>query len=130
MKTSHRKLGAAVAALALTLTGCGSGDEPAADGTTTLSFLIDNSSDTVAESKALVDAFQKANPTIKVKTETRPQGTEGDNLIKTRLSTGEMSDVFWYNSGSLVRALNPGQSMLDLTGDPVLKNVQKSFLPV
>ncbi|HEY9525245.1 MAG TPA: extracellular solute-binding protein [Thermopolyspora sp.] len=132
MKTSHRKLGAALAAVTLAagLTACGSGDKPAADGTVTLSFLVDNSETTVATAKAIVGAFEKANPTIKIDTETRPQGTEGDNVVKTRLSTGDMTDVFYYNSGSLLQALNPAQSMVDLTGDPALKDVQKSFLPV
>ena len=133
MKTSHRKLGAALVALSLAaLTACGSGegDRSAGGGRATLSFLIDNSEPTVATVKAIVDAFQKANPTIKVETETRPQGTEGDNVVKTRLSTGEMTDVFWYNSGSLLQALNPAQTMEDLTGDPVLGSVEKSFLPV
>jgi raffinose/stachyose/melibiose transport system substrate-binding protein len=130
MKTSHRKLGAALTALTLSLAGCGSGGKTADDGPVSLSFLIDNSEPTVAQAKAIVDAFEKADPTIKIKTETRPQGTEGDNVVKTRLSTGEMTDVFWYNSGSLLQALNPGQSMTDLTGDPVLKDVEKSFLPV
>jgi raffinose/stachyose/melibiose transport system substrate-binding protein len=131
MKTSHRALGAAVAALALAAaTACGSGGESAGNGTVTLSFLIDNTESTVTQAKGLVDAFQKANPTIKIKTETRPGGTEGDNIVKTRLSTGEMTDVFWYNSGSLLQSLNPGQSMVDLTGDVVLKDVEPAFLPV
>ncbi|HZB31241.1 MAG TPA: extracellular solute-binding protein [Streptosporangiaceae bacterium] len=133
MQTSHRKLGAALVALSLAaVTACGSGDgdTSAGGGTVTLSFLIDNSEPTVATVKAIVDAFQKANPTIKIETETRPQGTEGDNVVKTRLSTGEMTDVFWYNSGSLLQALNPGQTLEDLTGDPVLGSVEKSFLPV
>ncbi|MGI5282312.1 ABC transporter substrate-binding protein [Nonomuraea polychroma] len=133
MKTSHRALGAALAVLAMAaLTSCGSssGSEPAADGTTTLTFLVDNSQATVDTAKALTDAFMQANPTIKIETETRPGGSEGDNIIKTRLSTGDMSDVFWYNSGSLLQALNPAQTLVDLTGDPVLQNVQKDFLPV
>jgi raffinose/stachyose/melibiose transport system substrate-binding protein len=134
MKTSHRKLGAALVALSLAaVTACGSGGSGGSSeggGSVTLSFLIDNSDPTVATAKAVVDAFEKANPTIKIKTETRPQGTEGDNVVKTRLSTGEMTDVFWYNSGSLLQALNPAQTIADLTGDPVLKDVQKEFLPV
>ncbi|GAA5037140.1 raffinose/stachyose/melibiose transport system substrate-binding protein [Thermocatellispora tengchongensis] len=132
MKTSHRTLGAALAALALAAsTSCGSGSEPAAgDGTVTLSFLVDNSQATLDTAKAMADAFMKANPTIKIETESRPGGTEGDNIVKTRLSTGDMSDVFWYNSGSLLQALNPAQTMVDLTNDPVLAKVQKDFLPV
>ncbi|MEV0829500.1 ABC transporter substrate-binding protein [Nonomuraea rubra] len=131
MKTSHRMTGAALAVLAMAaLTSCGSSSEPAADGTTTLKFLVDNSQATVDTAKALSDAFMQANPTIKIETETRPGGSEGDNIVKTRLSTGDMSDVFWYNSGSLLQALNPSQTMVDLTGDPVLQHVQKDFLPV
>ena len=37
----------------------------------------------------MVAAFEKANPGVTVKTETRPGGTEGDNLVKTKLSTGD-----------------------------------------
>ncbi|WP_219468536.1 ABC transporter substrate-binding protein [Nonomuraea rhizosphaerae] len=132
MKTTRHRLGVAFfAALPLlALTACGSPSEPAADGSATLALLIDNNESTVNAAKSVVEAFQAANPKIKIQTETRPPGGEGDNIVKTRLSTGEMSDVFWYNSGSLLQALNPAQTMVDLTGDPVLKNVQESFLPV
>ncbi|MGW4796218.1 ABC transporter substrate-binding protein [Nonomuraea sp. NPDC004297] len=133
MKRFHRGLGAAAAALGLLiLTACGGAGGGTSDspGTVTLSLLIDNQETTIAQAKAVVDAFQKAEPAIRIDTETRPQGTEGDNIVKTRLSTGDMADVFWYNSGSLLQALNPSQTMIDLTGDPVLKDVQDSFLPV
>ncbi|MGA4989497.1 ABC transporter substrate-binding protein [Nonomuraea bangladeshensis] len=135
MKTSHRTLGAALAVLTIAaLTSCGSGSGSNAGspggGTVTLKFLVDNNQATVSTAKALTDAFMQANPTIKIETETRPGGSEGDNIVKTRLSTGDMSDVFWYNSGSLLQALNPGQTLVDLTGDPALANVQKDFLPV
>ncbi|MGH3387906.1 MAG: ABC transporter substrate-binding protein [Actinomadura sp.] len=132
MKLSHRTLGAALAVLVTAaLTSCGSGSSgSAADGTVTLSFLMGNDQSTVATTKALADAFMRANPTIKIKTDIIPGGTEGDNIVKTKLSTGDMADVFWYNPGSLLQALNPGQTMVDLTGDPVLKNVRKDYLPV
>ncbi|AWS43741.1 ABC transporter substrate-binding protein [Streptosporangium sp. 'caverna'] len=131
MKTSHRMLGTAVAVLAMAaLASCGSGSEPAADGTVTLSFMTGSDQSTVDTSKALVNAFMKANPTIKIDMEQQPGGGEGDNVVKTRLSTGEMTDVFWYNSGSLLQALNPAQTLVDLTGDPVLANVQPDYLPV
>lgn len=131
MRTSHRMLGTVMTVLAMAaLTSCGSGSGPAADGTVTLSLLVDNSEASVDTAKALTDAFMQANPTIKIDTETRPGGSEGDNIVKTRLSTGDMSDVFWYNSGSLLQALNSAQTMVDLTGDPVLANVQKDYLPV
>ncbi|MGP3965448.1 ABC transporter substrate-binding protein [Nonomuraea sp. 3N208] len=131
MKTSHRMLTTAVAVLAMAaLTSCGSSSEPAADDTITLSFMTGSDQSTVDTSKALANAFMKANPTIKIEMEHQPGGSEGDNVVKTRLSTGEMTDVFWYNSGSLLQALNPAQTLVDLTGDAVLTNVQQDYLPV
>ncbi|TXK43690.1 carbohydrate ABC transporter substrate-binding protein [Nonomuraea sp. C10] len=124
-------LASAVAVLATAaLASCGSGSEPAADGTVTLSFMTGSDQSTVDTSKALADAFMKVNPTIKIDMEHQPGGSEGDNVVKTRLSTGEMTDVFWYNSGSLLQALNPAQTLVDLTGDPVLAQVQPDYLPV
>ncbi len=54
--------------------------------------------------EALTKKFNEMNPDIKVTYETQPTGTEGDNLMKTKLATGEMADVFAYNSGSLFQA--------------------------
>jgi raffinose/stachyose/melibiose transport system substrate-binding protein len=115
---------------ALTSCGSGSGAAPAADGTVTLKYLVDNGQGSVDTAKAMTEAFMKANPKIKIEMETRPPGSEGDNIVKTRLSTGDMTDVFAYNSGSLLQALNPSQTLVDLAGDPAIQNVQKDFLPV
>lgn len=125
MKTSHLLL-----AMAL-LVSCGSDPGPgASQGPVTLSFLVDNNVANEDTAKALASAFTQSNPAIKVEVATRPGGTEGDNIVKTRLSTGEMTDVFWYNAGSLLQALNPAQTLADLTGDPVMNSVQKDYLPV
>jgi raffinose/stachyose/melibiose transport system substrate-binding protein len=130
--------GAAAAAL-VTMTACSSGlggansSSSAAGGGSgggTLTLLIGNAADVVKSAHEVVDAFQKANPGVTVKTETRPPGTQGDNLVKTKLSTGDMQDVFWYNSGSLLQALNPSQTLVDLTGDPAVANVDPAFFPV
>jgi raffinose/stachyose/melibiose transport system substrate-binding protein len=103
----------------------------AAAGTKTeLSLLVDNGEFTVKAAKAEIDAFQKANPDVTIKLNTHPGGGDGDNLVKTKLATGTMEDVFWYNSGSLLQALKPDQNLVDLTGDPTLKDVDQSFLPV
>ena len=61
--------------------------------------------------------------------ETHPGGEEGDNLVKTKLATGEMNDIFYYNSGSLLQALSPDRSIEPLTGDPALETVSEGFLP-
>ena len=88
-------------------------------GTTEISFLYQNDSATQALGKALIDGVREAeNPDIKVTSETQPGGTDGDNLMKTKLSTGEMSDVFHYNPGSLFQALNPDTNLQPLTDEP------------
>jgi raffinose/stachyose/melibiose transport system substrate-binding protein len=69
------------------------------------------------------------HPNVTITIETRPQGTEGDNLVKTRLATGDMTDIFFYNSGSLLQALNPSDTLVDLSDQPFIENIVESFLP-
>jgi raffinose/stachyose/melibiose transport system substrate-binding protein len=138
MKTSAIRLATAAAAVALTLTACSSGlggssssgGGNSGGGSKNLTLLVDNGDSTVKSAQAVIKAFEKANPGTTVQMETRPQGTEGDNLVKTKLSTGDMQDVFWYNSGSLLQALSPAQTLVDLTNDPAIANVDPSFFPV
>jgi raffinose/stachyose/melibiose transport system substrate-binding protein len=96
----------------------------------TLSFLIDNNPDTVAAANALVDAYKKIAPDVTIEIEERPGGGEGDNIIKTRLATGEMSDIFLYNSGSLFKALNPAKQLLDIGDLPAQSAVKSVFKTV
>jgi len=93
----------------------------------TLSVLTDNSQDAVNVAKVLMDSFHAKNPNITLELETRPSGGEGDNFVKTRLSTGDMNDVFFYNTGSLMQALNPEQNILDVTNEPWQADVIDSF---
>ena len=65
-----------------------------------------------------IAAFQAANPGITIKTDTRPGGSEGDNLVKTKLATGDMADVFVYNNGSLLQAIKPAQNLTPLDDQP------------
>ncbi|MDM7883581.1 extracellular solute-binding protein [Curtobacterium sp. RHCKG23] len=113
------------------LTACSSGDSGGSSGgKVEISYLIDNGPATAATAKPLIAAFEKANPDITVKLDTRPQGTDGDNLIKTQLSTGEMADVFNYNSGSLLQALNPDNTLVDLSDQSWAKDVDPQFTKV
>jgi raffinose/stachyose/melibiose transport system substrate-binding protein len=110
-----------VAVSSLALSACGSGDDGGGEGggAVTLSFLVDNSETSIATAQGLADAYHEKNPDVTVEIEQRPQGGDGDNVVKTRLSTGDMTDVFMYNSGSLFQALNPAQTMVPLEGDYV-----------
>lgn len=98
-----------------------------ASAATTLSFLVDNGPSVAEAAKALADAFMAKNPDVKIDIEVRPGGSEGDNIVKTRLATGEMADLFNYNSGSLFQALNPKQNLLDLTDEAWQKKVDPLF---
>lgn len=122
---------AGITALALPLAACstGGGGE-SADGKVEISFLVPNSGANIEAATAMIDAFQKANSDITVKLESQPAGTEGDNLNKTKLATGEMQDVFWYNSGSLLQALNPDQNLVDLSDESWVGDMQDSMKAV
>src|SRR3954451_345639 len=121
--------GVAVASLALTACSAGSLGSSSGGSGTTITFLVDNSDTGVAQGKALADGFHKQNSDITVKLATRPGGADGDNLIKTRLSTQSMDDVFSYNSGSLFQQIDPKTNLTPLTDESFMKNVDDSFKP-
>jgi raffinose/stachyose/melibiose transport system substrate-binding protein len=133
------KRAGALAALAVVLgvVGCGGDDGGGDDGggdaaegeSVELSFLVDNSEQSVKPAEALIAAFQKDNPDIKINLETRPQGGDGDNVVKTRLSTQEMADLFAYNSGSLFQALNPASQLQPLNDEPWVGDLADAFKP-
>jgi raffinose/stachyose/melibiose transport system substrate-binding protein len=95
--------------------------------TVTISCLVDNQSQLDGIEAVNEAALEKFN--IKVEFELRPGGADGDNLVKTRLATGEMNDLCFYNSGSLFQALNPEQNFVDMTDEPFMYNVLDSFKP-
>ena len=123
---------AATLACILALGACSAGSLGSSDnegGGTTLSFLVDNGEGSVKIGEGLAEAFHAKNPDITVQVQTRPGGSEGDNIVKTRLSTGEMTDVFLYNSGSLFQALKPEQNLVPLTSESWAGQVEDIFKP-
>jgi raffinose/stachyose/melibiose transport system substrate-binding protein len=127
-------LAAVAAAIALALTACGAGslgsseeDEGGEGGGVTLSWLMDSAETTTTRAEGVVAAFEEANPDISVEIETRPGGSEGDNIVKTRLSTGDMTDIFQYNTGSLFQALNPGENLVPVTDEEWVAGVDETF---
>ena len=117
-----------VALVSLALTVHSSADAATIAGPVTISLLAGgNDPLTTKFTTDLANKFMAANPTIKVNVETRPGGTDGDNLIKTRLATKTMNDVFFYNSGSLLQALNPDNQLVDQSGQPWAKLITATF---
>jgi raffinose/stachyose/melibiose transport system substrate-binding protein len=107
-------LGATAAVTALTLTGCSPGNSDT--DVVTLVYMVETESQN-AIAEVVAEDFMALNPDIKIEIEGRPAGTEGDNLVKTQLATGEMADLFLYNAGSLFQALNPTEYLIPLTGE-------------
>ncbi len=95
----------------------------------TLEYLVDDSQANQQLAKAFADAYTAKHPNVTINVQSRPGGSEGDNVVKTKLATGDMTDIFWYNSGSLLQALNPTQTLVDLTGEPYIANIADSFIP-
>jgi raffinose/stachyose/melibiose transport system substrate-binding protein len=125
------------AAGALVTAGCSAGSLGSSDAgrgtggsasSVSLTYLVTSDDATVASTKALINAFQGANPNIKVTMDTRPGGSDGDNIVKTKLSTGDMAEVFAYNNGSLLAALKPTQNLVPLTGEPWAGTLDKVFV--
>src|SRR5919199_1932153 len=120
-------------AVALAVAACGgfgkSNDQASSGGKVSLSFLVDNQPTTVKTAEALASAFHTRNPDVTIKVASRPGGSDGDNIVKTRLSTGTMNDVFEYNSGSLFQAISPQKNLVSLNDRPWVKDLDKSFTP-
>src|SRR3954451_7208095 len=115
--------------MALTPSSAGSlgSSDDSSGGKVSLSFLVDNGAETVKIGNQLAKDFTAKNPNIEIKVETRPAGTDGDNLIKTRLSTGDMSDVFLYNTGSLFQAIAPEKNLVPLDDQPYVGQLEDNF---
>ena len=93
-----------------------------------LTILIDNGAPSVGAFEALTAAYSARNPGVTFDIELRPGGGEGDNIVKTRLATGEMADIFSYNSGSLFQALRPSRTLVPINDIPNFGNLNGAFL--
>lgn len=79
-----------------------------------ITLLIDG--DMSLDAFKAVAALAETEIGVRVEYEFRHGGEEGDNIVKTRLAAGDMSDILGYNSGSLLNALNPSEYFADLSG--------------
>jgi raffinose/stachyose/melibiose transport system substrate-binding protein len=105
------------------------GGAAAQDEPVTLQYLVDDTQNSIDTAEGLAAAYSALHPNVTIDVSTRPGGTEGDNLVKNLLATGDMADIFWYNSGSLLQALNPAETLVDLSGEPFIANIADAFVP-
>ncbi|WP_274649615.1 ABC transporter substrate-binding protein [Paenibacillus humicola] len=92
----------------------------------TISIMV-GSTGTLLDAMKAVAAEAEKKLNISVEWDIKPDGAEGDNLVKTRLATGDMADILAYNTGSLFQALNPSQNFVDLTNEPYMADILDSF---
>jgi raffinose/stachyose/melibiose transport system substrate-binding protein len=122
--TTRHTLLAASAGVALSLAFA---LEASAQQTTLTLFAGADDQALLAYTEALAAAFEEQNPDTSIEIEIGPGGTERDNMVKSRLATGTMTDIFYYNAGSLFQAINPTESTVDLSNEPWQANVLDSF---
>ncbi|WP_432571475.1 ABC transporter substrate-binding protein [Kineococcus sp. SYSU DK005] len=131
-RAKSRTLAAATVAVLGLMTGCSAGSLGSSDddggGGTTITWLTGAEQDDQLQAQAVVDAFEQANPDITVEVEGRPGGGEGDNLVKTRLQTGTMADVFNYNSGSLFQQIAPANNLTPIDASTV-ETIDEAYHP-
>ena len=109
--------------------GGSEGGETSSDEAVTISLLHSNSPTDIDLMETLTTRYSELNPNVSFELEQFVGGEEGDNVVKTKLATGEMNDVFYYNSGSLLQALNADRTIEPLTDDAALDTVSDGFLP-
>ena len=108
----------------------GSGEKGAGDGgwdyqEDTLTLLID--SDASQAGLLAVCDLAKEKLGITVEIETRVGGPDGRNIVKTRLASGDMSDLCIFNSGCLLGELSPGEYFIDLSDEPWADQLEDTF---
>lgn len=89
---------------------------------------------TLLKEQALPDAglnevikLAKEKLGLTVEVERRVDGSDGDNIVKTRLASGDMTDLCMYNSGSLFKALNPEEYFIDISNEEFASRLDDSY---
>ena len=100
-----------------------------AQAATEITFQTWNSQDSQDKWNAMTKAFMAANPDITVKVNFVPGGVEGDALVKSQLASGTMTDVFAYNVGALMQAIDPVKNLVNLKNEPWMSSVNSGFIP-
>lgn len=90
-----------------------------------LTLLIDKTSQ-IDGFEAIAKAFEEKTGIV-TELEFQPGSIEGENVIKTRLATGEMTDLLYFNSGSLLRSLNPERNFVDLSAESYMERIADSY---
>lgn len=91
-----------------------------------LTLLISGSGEATDGLEAVCKAA-KEKLGINVEIEKVGGGEDLDNIVKTRLASGDMSDILVYNTGSLLSTLNPSEYFYNLNNEEFAKNIDDTF---
>lgn len=103
----------------------GSGEAGSTGEIRELTMLVDT--DTTIKGFETVAKLAEEKLGIKITIDTRPGGSDGDNVVKTRLASGDMADLCLYNSGALLSALNPAEYFIDLSGEGFVDRLDDTY---
>ncbi|MFA9376952.1 MAG: extracellular solute-binding protein [Lachnotalea sp.] len=91
----------------------------------TLTMLKDSDTPDSGLNVVLEKATEKLG--MKFEIETRVGGADGDNIVKTRLASGDMADICLYNSGSLLTALFPSEYFIDISDQEFASRLDDTY---
>jgi len=64
---------------------------------------------------------------IKIEMELSASGIDFDNMVKTRLASGDIPDLIVYNTGSLLAPLDPEDNFINLSNEPYAGRINNAF---
>ena len=100
------------------------GDKPYAG--VTLKWWAGNAENNPGTQAVMEAATEKLGMEFEV--EVNPGGSEGDNIIKTRMASGDLPDFMAYNSGSKLYDLNPSRGFMDISDWDIVDKFDDAFL--
>lgn len=100
------------------------GDKPYAG--ITLKWWAGNAENNPGTQAVMEAATEKLGMEFEV--EVNPGGSEGDNIIKTRMASGDLPDFMAYNSGSKLYDLNPSRGFMDISDWDIVDKFDDAFL--
>lgn len=102
----------------------GDGDKPYAG--VTLKWWAGNAENNPGTQAVMEAATEKLGMEFEV--EVNPGGSEGDNILKTRMASGDLPDFLAYNSGSKLYDLNPSRGFMDISDWDIVDKFDDAFL--
>lgn len=82
---------------------------------------------TEGNTQGLENVIKKAEEKFKINIDYEIPNTDADNIVKTRLASGDMADICVYNSGALLNTLNPSEYFVDLSKYEFMSQVDDKF---